>query len=216
MSPADCTLISWSVSAHWRGALAEQLWVPRGADDVWSGFSVYGWGVTEERNKERSGKNRESKGGGDIERVVLWRCMNKSEVFIFSHYTVVTAPYGAFFTLHVWCTVYEDILDSRDDAHPFLDTWPGVCAEQAFPRHWFFSSHVVKRTANPPLLIEVNLLYVAHLHAKAMTDIYQVEYWVSEGKCWCGITDDVLFTSSFIIKKPHISTSALSLWVKMH
>lgn len=66
-------------------------------------------------------------------------------------------------------------------------------------------------TANPPLSIEMNLLYVAHLHAKAMTDIHQVEYWVSEGKCWCGITDDVLFTSSFIIKKPHISTSALSL-----
>lgn len=48
-----------------------------------------------------------------------------------------------------------------------------------------------------------------------MTDIYQAECRVSQGKCWCGITDDILFTSSFIIKEANTSTSAFYLAAKM-
>lgn len=69
-----------------------------------------------------SGKDRDSKGGEDISRMVLWRYMNKSELSIFSHCTVVTAVHMGIFHTACTCTAYEGEPDSRDDAHPSLDT----------------------------------------------------------------------------------------------
>lgn len=121
--------------------------------------------VNSNRRKEQREREREV---GRTERVV-WRCMNKKWGLYFQPlHSGHISPYGAFFTRHALCclcstaSAYQVLLD---DASLILDSWFSdyvplfcpVCAEQTFPRYWLLMSHVVKRTAEPLLSIEVNL-----------------------------------------------------------
>lgn len=158
--------------------------------------------------------------------------MNKNVVFIFSHCTAVTPAHMGHFSHYMYHAVYTLTYSFSTWWHTrhrgcksyfwHLVWWRGplsfhpVCAEQAFPRHWFFIPHVEKKKERPsqPLSVEVRVCSAhawkdngRHLSSGVLSVTGEVLMW-DHWRC-------LFSTSSFIIKKANVSMSALSILVRM-